>query len=362
LDVIMSAADSLPNRLKQRRQDQGWSQADLARQADISRPAVSSIENCRLVPSVAAAIALAKALQCTVEELFGPTTDTVESRPTWAWPVEPITQEACRFWQAKVGKRTLLYPVEFTPAGDLEHDGVSRNGILEFRSRYSADQTLVIASCDPAAGLLAAEVQRLTGYRVIILPRSSQQAIALLGAGLVHAAGIHFATTHAPDDNWKSVRDQIGGDYTLLRVARWQDGLALSQGSAIRTTREALATKLRWVGRQAGSGARECQDELFENRPAPKRQARDHRSVADAIRSGWAEAGICIRLASEEAGLRFVCIREEIYELCFATESEGDPRIRALKNAVRGTVYPKLLADLPGYSAAECGELQQIRR
>lgn len=356
----MSSTEPFPNRLKSLRQERGWSQADLAQQAGISRPAVSSIENNRLVPSVAAALALAQALRCTVEELFGPPVDATDARPAWAWPAEPAVQDVFRYWQAKVGKRTLLYPVEMTPAGVLEHDGICNAGVLQTRSRYATEQTLVIACCDPAASLLSAEIQRLTGFRVIILPRSSQQAIALLGAGLVHAAGIHFATSGSPDDNRKAVRERIDGSFSLLRVARWEDGLAVSRSAAVHTVREALATKLRWIGRQAGSGARQCQDEILEDRPAPKHLARDHRGVAETIRSGLAEAGICLRLTSDEAGLRFISIREEIYELCFSNEFEDDPRIRALKNAVRGTAYPKLVAELPGYSANECGELHRV--
>ncbi len=88
--------------------------------------------------------------------------------------------------------------------------------------------------------------------------------------------------------------------------------------------------------------------------------AHEHRGVVEAIRSGWADVGVCPRLVSEEIGLRFFTVREEIYELCFATENEGDPRIRALKDTVRGASYPKLLAELPGYSSAECGELEQV--
>jgi putative transcriptional regulator len=49
----------------------GWSQAELARRADIARASVSAIERGRLSPSVATALALARAFKCSVEELFG---------------------------------------------------------------------------------------------------------------------------------------------------------------------------------------------------------------------------------------------------------------------------------------------------
>jgi hypothetical protein len=52
--------------------------------------------------------------------------------------------------------------------------------------------------------------------------------------------------------------------------------------------------------------------------------------------------------------------REETYELCFAAGSEADPRLRALKEVVQSTSYRTILEDLPGYDAAECGEMQTI--
>ena len=55
----MSEQEQLQNRVKMFRQQRGWSQEDLAQRAGISRAAVSAIEIHRLVPSVAAALALA---------------------------------------------------------------------------------------------------------------------------------------------------------------------------------------------------------------------------------------------------------------------------------------------------------------
>jgi molybdate-binding protein len=250
--------------------------------------------------------------------------------------------------------------VETTAAGILEHDGVYQKGEFRNRSRFDPQQTLVIASCDPAAGLLAAEVNRLRGLRVIPLIRSSQQALALLHQGLVHVAGVHLATNQSPDANVRAVQDRLGPGFRLLRVAQWQEGIALSPGSAVRTVQAAMRSKLRWIGRESGSGARQCLDELLDQRPPPRRIAPDHRGVAEAIRYGWGDAGVCLRLVSEEAGLRFLTVRKEIYELCFPSESESDPRIHALKETVRSASYQNLLDDLPGYDASECGEMQTV--
>src|SRR5262245_19845380 len=153
--MIMSRERQPHNSVKTRRLGRGWSQAGLAERAGISRPAVSAIEMRRLVPSVTTALALARVLECTVGALFH--SGSTSTGTAWAW--EP-PQPTCRFWQARLAKGTLLYPVEATPAGVVPHDGLLRRGKLTVTAQSTAESTLVMACCDPAAGLLAAEFAR----------------------------------------------------------------------------------------------------------------------------------------------------------------------------------------------------------
>jgi molybdate-binding protein/transcriptional regulator with XRE-family HTH domain len=350
----MDKSSSPSNRVRQYRTSRGWSQADLARRAGISRAAVSAVEIDRLVPSVAAGLALAAALGCTVEALFGPA-DT-PSGPEWAWPP---AQTPCRYWQARVGGRVVRYPAEATPTPGIAHDGLYRDGAFHPRTGDNPDATLVVASCDPAAGLLAAEYARATGFRLLVLPRSSRAALTLLGRGLVHAAGVHFATPSAPDGNDRAVADLGGADHRLLRVADWQEGLAVARGTGVTSVGRAVrSSALRWVGREHGSAARQCLDDLRPDRPAPRRVAHDHRGVAEAVRSGWADVGVCHRLVAEEAGLGFLPVRQEGFDLCFPAGAEGDPRLAALVRLVRSADCRRLLGDLPGIDTRRAGEVR----
>lgn len=346
-DTIM---DTSPNRVHRYRTARGWSQAELARRADISRAAVSAIEIDRLVPSVAAALALAAAFGCTVEDLFGRTTTAA---PAWAWPP---ARPGGRFWQAEVAGRVLRFPAEATSAGVVPHDGVDGEPAHGVDPRA----TLVLAGCDPAAGLLAGEYARQTGFRLLALPRPSGDALALLGRGLVHTAGVHFATADEPDGNRAAVRDRLGPGHRLLRVARWEEGLAVAPGARVSSVRGAIRGRLRWVGREPGSAAARCLDELRGSRPAPRHVARDHRGVAEAVRAGWADVGVCHRLAADEAGLGFLSVRTEAFDLCFPAAAANDPRVTALVRVVRSPEYRRLLGELPGYDARPAGGVEAV--
>jgi transcriptional regulator with XRE-family HTH domain len=247
------------NRVRDHRQRRGWSQDELARRSGLSRPEVSAIETGRVVPSTAAALALALALAVRVEDLFRLAGGPEPGGPDqggWAWP--PSSRPG-RFWRAEVGGRIRLYPVEVSPLGLPPHDGAWVETGPRLTSWSDPSETLVMACCDPAANVLAAELARTSRVRLLVLPRSSQAALELLRRGLVHVAGLHLARADAADGHAALARERLGGDARLERVARWEDGLAFAPGSAIGSARQALAPRRRWVGREAGSGARSCQ-------------------------------------------------------------------------------------------------------
>ncbi len=66
----MANPQQFENDLRDRRTLRGWSQEQLARRSGLSRAGISAIETGRLIPSAAAALALAAALECRVEDLF----------------------------------------------------------------------------------------------------------------------------------------------------------------------------------------------------------------------------------------------------------------------------------------------------
>jgi molybdate-binding protein len=81
---------------------------------------------------------------------------------------------------------------------------------------------------------------------------------------------------------------------------------------------------------------------------------------ADKIRCGWADAGVCLRLVSEEAGLDFLAVRDEAYDLCLPAEYQRDARLRSLVEAVRSSHYRRVLGECPGYNSADTGDWRLV--
>ena len=332
----------------------GWSQAELARRAGIPRTSVNAVEGRRLTPSVTAALDVARALGCPVETLFG---TEAPGRQAVDWAVPPAPG-ACRFWEAEVGGRVWRYPVESLGWNPTPHDGVVSTGDLGASGPTSpvARETLVVAGCDPSAGLLASEYARATGFRMVVLPRGGAAALELLRQGRVHVAGVHRSTPESPDLNALAVAERVGKGTRLIRVARWESGLVLPSDVGTRSVSVAVRRSRRWALREPGSAAQECLTGLLGGRRVAGRAVGSHAAVAEAVRAGWAEAGVCVRLVAVEAGLTFLPVRTECLDFCFPASFQADPRAVALVRLLRSPQHRRLMGDLPGYDVREMGE------
>lgn len=63
-------SSSLANRLRERRDERNWTQAELAERVGVSRKTINTVENQVFVPSTVLALKLARAFGTSVEDLF----------------------------------------------------------------------------------------------------------------------------------------------------------------------------------------------------------------------------------------------------------------------------------------------------
>lgn len=329
--------------IRAEREARGWSQAELAQRSGVPRATISAVETGRVVPSVQIALALAQSLERTVEALFEPGPGQL----TWAWPPP---EGPVRFWAAEVGGRPLAYPVE-PVASPYPHDGVGQPWAdLPAPSQENLRNTLVLASCDPSAPLWAHALAE-RGVRLLLLNRPSAVALNLLRQGLIHAAGVHFSTPHNPEAN----RDAGGEGLRWLPGARWEVGVVLAAQLRRRALIDVVRQDASWVNRPQGSGARASLDRLLQahrgDRPVPKgyeREVRDHVAVAEAVASGFADAGVALRVVAHERGLGFRLVETALYELAVRAEAVHDPRVVALRAVLESARFARTLSEVPG--------------
>jgi molybdate-binding protein/DNA-binding XRE family transcriptional regulator len=317
-------------RLAGMRAERGLSQRTLADAAGITRQAVGAIEAGRMQPSVGIALALARALGTTVEDLFART--------------PPTSPPAARVAVGTIGGRSVAHALE------REH--------LAFEPAQTALPAIFIAGCDAALGLLTRHAQlHALGVRYLWLPMTNRDALAALARGRVHVAAVHEPARRSP------AHASRGGE--RFAFAASEEGWLVRRGNPLRIRRAAdlVRSHARLVNRPRGAGARQLLDgELRRHGIDGRAVAGYDRVVAGQLDAGravahdFADAAVGLASIARMLDLDFVPLREERCTLAFAPGVASTAAARTLLVALGSTAFRRDLAALGTYDVTSSGE------
>ena len=66
----LDISSSVRNRVKELRDERGWTQQELADKVGVSRQSINSIERDRYVPSLVLALTFARVFACPIDKIF----------------------------------------------------------------------------------------------------------------------------------------------------------------------------------------------------------------------------------------------------------------------------------------------------
>jgi putative molybdopterin biosynthesis protein len=218
---------------------------------------------------------------------------------------------------------------------------------------------LVTGSHDPVLDYLA-DLLKPSGVSLISTHVGSMGGILALKKGECHAAPTHLLADDG-EYNTAYLKKYLADTETdLLCIAGRQQGIVSRDRISLRD----LPGRT-FINRQRGSGTRMLLDYELKTAgidpgsiPGYDREVTTHIAVALAVKSGEADAGMCVYSAAHALGLPFVPVAGERYELAFRRESADDPRLVALIGAVRSPEFRKILEQLGGYETAETGRIR----
>jgi putative molybdopterin biosynthesis protein len=372
--VKNGSADSNGAGLRLARQARGFSQQQLAGMAGIARQTVSVVESGISDPSLRVALALARALGMTVEDLFGP----ISPAPlVTASPLAPLGTPGGRVTLAPVGGVLVALPLSgatatragFLPASGLVIPGAAAPGVGDVPAAAGPVQpigpprpTLVVAGCDPALPLLEAPLALFDPpVEFAWWPCASGEALRLAAAGLVHVAGVHLRDAGSDDTG----SDLLRTGAEILRFCSWREGLVLrpGPGSGVSGVRDLPGSGLRLVNQGPGSDARRVLDRELADYgidpgllPGYETTAAGHLEVAAAIAAGVADVGVASEPAALAYGLAFVPLSQENFHLVIPAAHTRSHEVRGMIRALSSRWLLDQLASLPGYDASRCGE------
>lgn len=328
------------------REERGLTQQALAERAGVTRQLVGAMESQRHTPSVTAALAVARVLGVSVEDLF----DEGGS------PVVPVLDlPASGDAPVRVGRVADVVVADGgSGSGSEAERWVLADGVLSgtmvdlFPGAEPA--SLVVAGCDPMLGSLAELIERVAGHRVLTVHASTRRAVEALRQGRAHAVVVHApgGSLDPPDDL----------EVRRWRLARWRAGLA-GPGRSAPSLDELASRRAKVVQREPGAGtqaalARALSDAGVDDRlPGPLGVG--HLDVARRVRSREAKAGVTMEAAALAMGLPFAPLEEHEVELWVGHRWSSAPAVAALVEVLISDAFARRAATVPGYDLAGMG-------
>jgi putative molybdopterin biosynthesis protein len=365
------------SRLADIRKSRGVGASDLARRVHVSRQTIYAIEAGTYVPNTEVALNLARELEVTVDELFllqeGIPTAPDSLAAELLSAAAPVKGQPVRVCQ--IGSRWVSVPVTASPYLLPEADGIvqrtgktaGRADLVVFSKEEASQKRLVLAGCDPATGLLAHMVEKISGVEIVSAAASSKLALTWLSEGKVHIAGSHLEDPKTGEFNLPYIRKQFPDeDFIVITFARWEEGFVVAAGNPKRIRKiEDLARKnVKFANREAGSGSRGLLDQLMQTAKMDaqkvqgyNRIAHGHLAAAYCVVSREADVCLATRSAAQTFGLDFVPLHSERYDLVMRKRTAELPAVKAFLDVLQRATLRRKLEVLAGYDTSQTGTL-----
>jgi len=289
------------------------------------------------------------------------------------------TSEAADYF--RLGERKLY---ELVTTGSIPCTKVTGKWLFP---RHELDLWVLSGMTRPAGMLIAEPPPVVGGSQDQLLDWSLRESDSGLGSmsegsarGLerlqrdeVMAVAVHFHGLDASDnlahdasiDALRAASDLH--DAVLVAFARREQGLVLAPGNPkrLRGLSDVLALGSRMAMRQPGTGAQMLLDVLLKRAGA---SAHDLRRVetpaltgpdlAEVVRAGKADCGVATRAAARSAGLDFVPLVWENFDLAMRQRSYFRPPMQALLRFLNERRLRQRAEELTGYDPSPAGQIR----
>lgn len=202
-----------------------------------------------------------------------------------------------------------------------------------------------------------------------IMPEGSESGYRRFLAGEVIAAAIHF---HDLDDPGKDANTGVVAkeatlyDAVLIGFASREQGLLVAAGNPkhLASVRDALDKKVRLVVRPEGAGAQQLLLALLRQEGAELKdvaatiEAPTGPDIAQAIRAGHGDCGIATRAVATAAGLGFVPLQVERFDLLMRQRDAFRPPLQKLLKLLTSPAFAARAAELGGLDVSGAGSVR----
>lgn len=210
---------------------------------------------------------------------------------------------------------------------------------------------------------------RESGCGLATLPEGSEAGLVRFEQGGIVATALHLhARDAAGDPNVAALRDRASlNDAVLIAFGRREQGLLVPPGNpaGVVSVADVAEKRLRIAMRPKGAGAQllllallERAQLGFDRLVAASPPCPTGPDIAQAIRSGRADCGIATRSVANAAGLDFVPLVWERFDLAMRRRDYFRPPLQGLLRFLASPAMTTRAAELGGYDLGDAGQVR----
>ncbi len=226
---------------------------------------------------------------------------------------------------------------------------------------------VVVGSHDNSLDILADQLKAASSCLTLSSSHvGSMGGLMAIKKGVCHLAGSHLLDTEDGSYNVSYIKRYLPNTWVkLVNLVFREQGLIIARGNpkGIKGIEDIDREDLVFINRQAGSGTRILLDyRLNQLGMDPgiikgyENEEFTHMSVAVAVLSGAADAGLGIYAAAKALGLDFIPVVTEQYDLIIPEEHYKSDNIKLLLDTIKADDFKKRVQALGGYSTEKTGE------
>ncbi|KAB2334504.1 helix-turn-helix transcriptional regulator [Cytobacillus depressus] len=259
---------------------------------------------------------------------------------------------------------------------DLErYKSKNRTGIVQEDNYFSAEnkvsqnnnKQVVISGQDVVLDMLSKYIEKHTSLTPLRSYNGSLNSLVSMYNGECDIVSVHLYDGDTGEYNLPYVkRLLVSQPFILINLVCRNAGIYVKQGNPlnIKGWSDLAQSQITIVNREKGSGARVLLDEQLrihgisaDSLRGYENDLTSHFSVASAVASGQADAGVGIENVAKMVNVDFIPLIKEQYDLVILKTKENLQLLKVIKEAVSSKEYRSQLEQLNGYDLSVTGKI-----
>ena len=234
-------------------------------------------------------------------------------------------------------------------------------------SKNNNNKQVVISGQDIVLDILSKHIETHTSLTPLRLYNGSLNSLVSMYNGECDVVSVHLYDGETGEYNLPYVkRILVSQPFILINLVCRNAGIYVQQGNPqnIKTWIDLANPQITLVNREKGSGARVLLDEQLrmneistDSLKGYEKELTSHFSVASAVASGQADAGVGIESVAKMVNVDFIPLIKEQYDLVILKTKENLELLKVIKEALCFTEYRSQLEQLNGYDLSLTGKI-----